>query len=177
MKQSLNYNELKTDILEEPCDAFCITTNGFVKSNGDAVMGKGIAKQIQDYIPNIPSLLGKSLYTKGNHTVILVQEENKPIVISLPVKPSGAISTGDNVVKHMKHQFPVGKWTCGWACKADLNIIERSIQELVELVNQTDWTKVLLPRVGCGAGELNYEDVKPILNKYLDKRFYVCTFK
>lgn len=58
--------EMKGNMLDIECDALCITTNGFVKSNGECVMGKGIAKQIKQYFPNIPKDLGKLIKTKGN---------------------------------------------------------------------------------------------------------------
>lgn len=58
-----------------------------------------------------------------------------------------------------------------------LDVISRSCEQLIELTNKLGFSKVVLPRPGCGAGELNYyQDVQPILQK-LDGRFYVITFK
>jgi len=35
--------------------------------------------------------------------------------------------------------------------------------------------KIFLPRPGCGAGELEWKDVKPLLEVLPDK-YFVCTF-
>ena len=40
--------EIKGSLFNEPCDAFCITTNGFIKKDGTCVMGRGCAKQAAD---------------------------------------------------------------------------------------------------------------------------------
>ena len=37
------------------------------------------------------------------------------------------------------------------------------------------WETVVLPRLGCGLGQLRWDDVKPILERYLDDRFIVLT--
>jgi len=37
--------ELRGNLFHTPCDVICITTNGFVKRNGEAVMGRGCAVQ------------------------------------------------------------------------------------------------------------------------------------
>ena len=38
------------------------------------------------------------------------------------------------------------------------------------------WSKVLIPRPGCGYGELNWQDIKPLLESILDDRFISVTF-
>ena len=37
----------------------CITTNGEVKINGQAVMGKGIAKEAANRFPELPEAFGR----------------------------------------------------------------------------------------------------------------------
>ena len=162
------------DLFNHPCDALCITTNGFVKSNGYCVMGKGCAKQLSTYDPNVPRTLGTLIRTNGNITQI-IGEYGVP-VLAFPVKPISDISNGHNAVKHMQPQFAVGARIPGWACKADLSIIIDSARALVALADTHGWKQVLLPRPGCGAGELSWNDVYPVLNQILDDRFISITF-
>lgn len=166
--------ELVCNVLTTECDAICITTNGFVKRNGECVMGRGIAKQIKEVIPIIPKVLGNLITQYGNNVHILLTQPNKPTLISFPVKPASVINNGTNVVNHCNTR--IGEVTAGFLAKADLAIIEESCKQLVAIVNKTEWKTILLPLVGCGAGELKYHQVKPILEKYLDDRFYICSF-
>ena len=61
-----------------------------------------------------------------------------------------------------------------WAQKADLELIRKSAEQLVEISQYCE--RVLIPRPGCGNGQLNWEEVKPILEEILDDRFYVISF-
>lgn len=165
--------EAHGNMLEMDCDALVVTTNGFTKVNGEAVMGRGIAKQIADLIPEIPKTLGKMLKLYGNNVVLLT---TNPIpIVSFPVKPVAVKNNGTNVVSHCK--TAIGTWTAGFLAKADIQIIEKSLIQLVELANsKPEWKIILIPRVGCGAGELDYKDIKPLMEKYLDDRFICCTY-
>lgn len=165
--------QAKGNMLYMGGDAFCITTNGFVKANGECVMGKGIAKSMAMAFPQLPKLLGNAIQENGNCTQ-QIDFISTMRVIAFPVKHSSAISNGTNYVSH-KH-FPIGSTVPGWALKADLALIKRSALQLVELIDKTNCKNVLLPRPGCGAGELDWKDVEPILCSILDDRFIICTF-
>ena len=67
--------ELKGNMFNIECDALCITTNGFVKSNGECVMGRGCAKKIRQYYPNIAFDLGKLVKTEGNKVHLIYQDD------------------------------------------------------------------------------------------------------
>lgn len=162
------------DMLDMDCDALVITTNGYVTQAGKCVMGRGIAKQIADLEPMFPYLLGSVINKEGNH-VHYFPTQTKGL-ITFPVKPKTVVNNGFNVVSHCKTRY--GEVTAGFHAKADKKLIERSLQELVELADKhPEWKKILIPRVGCGAGELKYENIKPLMEKYLDDRFVCCTFK
>lgn len=132
-------------------DAICLTTNGFFKNNGRAVMGRGNAKQAKDLYKGIDLEFGKLLKKNGNIVQIV---RMKPIpIISFPVKH---------------------KW---WE-RADLDLIRKSAFELVKLTDWNVWQKVILPRPGCYNGKLKWlSQVKPILREYLDDRFYIISLK
>lgn len=90
------------DILDMECDAVCITTNGFVKTNGELVMGHGIAKQIQNHFPNITKELGTLVKSKGNIVhQIYPMDGSIPAILSFPVKSvSKVCQSHDDYVSH-----------------------------------------------------------------------------
>lgn len=146
--------QLRGDIFELMAtgkyDAFCITTNGVVKKNGACVMGRGIAQTCRDRFKGIDLRLGKRIISGGNHVYQLGRYEDGRI-LSFPVK----------------HR---------WNEEADLDLIERSCLELNELIDIKGYKKVLLPRPGCGNGQLKWRDVKPVIEPILSDKIYVVTF-
>lgn len=164
------------NILDMEADTICITTNGFVKRNGEAVMGRGIAKQIADLFPEIPRVLGSCINNFGNKVSLLGNFASINLV-SFPVKPKTVIFNGNNVVSHTINNYKIGDTVPGFHAKADLEIIEQSALQLVAMCNHTQWKRIILPYPGCGAGELDWSDVKPILDSILDDRFVAVTYK
>lgn len=165
--------EAKGNMLEMNADAICITTNGFVKGNGASVMGAGIARQIRDLLPGIDKVLGQKIAREGNNVHPLIIH-NDMWIVSFPIKPIVEISDGTNFVNHKF--FEPGTTIPGWACKAKPDLIVQSCKQLVKLADQYGWKKVLLPRPGCGAGELQWKDIKKVIQPLLDDRFVVCTY-
>ena len=172
------YGDIIKDKLGTNC-VICVTTNGFTKKNGEAVMGRGIALSVQQRIKGLASILGKKITDNGNITQLLYKYEDT-ILVSFPVKCS--IMKLENeydlerVVPHMRRRYKVGHYVPGWACAADRNIIKRSYDQLLELVKISPEKDVYLPKPGCGAGTLNWCDVKPILTPAHD-RIYICDFE
>jgi len=155
--------------------AIAITTNGFVKRNGRCVMGRGCAKQARDRYPGLDMLLGTALRKYGNVPCILIA--GRPSIVSFPVKPAVAIFDGHNAVRHMSSHFIIGDRVPGWACLADLGLICSSARALVQLADLHHWSRVRIPRPGCGAGELTWDVVAPKLHGILDDRFIAMTFE
>lgn len=148
--------------------AIVVTTNGFVKNNGECVMGRGIAKAIADKYPNIPEKLGTHIKLKGNIVGVIDTIDNTDI-ISFPVKPIKLINDGTNIVSHAKKKFDIGDTVPGFYAKADLNIITKSSHELNNLIISKDYKHVVAPLFGCGAGELSWKyDVEPIILNEFD---------
>lgn len=156
-------------------DAICITTNGFVKRNGEAVMGAGVAKQaVNKYkkLINLPKILGASLKEFGNHVYLL--RKVLPYVFSFPTKT--VTETDPNKLLPYFFESQRGKSSFpGWMCKSSLELIEQSCIELVEYIDDLHLGTVLIPRPGCSNGGLTYEEVRPVLKKYLNDRFVVIT--
>lgn len=168
--------EIIGDLFKQQADVLCITTNGFTKSNGECVMGLGCAKKAKEINPRVPLLLGRAIMANGNVVNHIIT--GKLALYSFPVKPIRGVCLDDksNVVSHMKDKVRAGSQVAGWACKAEASIILESARQLVELANTHGWTKVVIPRPGCGAGELNWKEIKPLLDEILDDRFYSITF-
>lgn len=143
---------------------FCIPTNGAVKSNGHAVMGRGLAEQALDRFPDIAGRLGEQLHTMGNRVQFIHER-----LLAFPTKPVDGVSTHDNVVSYLRKRFPPGRMVPGWALLADLDLIARSLRQLVYMHDRLGWDDVYLPRPGCGAGELDWHaQVKPLCEPFPD---------
>ena len=168
--------EIKGDLFRQVADVICITTNGYVKADGSNVMGMGCAKKAAEINKRVPYLLGAALRKNGN-VVNHIIDGKRLKLYSFPVKPKTVVNDGTNVVSHMRDKLSIGQHIGGWASLAHLDIILKSAKELVILADMHGWSKVVIPRPGCGAGELNWLDVKPELDKILDDRFYSITFK
>jgi len=125
-----------------------ITTNGQVRRDGRAVMGRGVALQAAQKWSTLPALLGDILPLEGNHSNLFFLDELN--VITLPTK------------EHWKDPSPL------W-------LIERSLGELIDITAYHELTgEVFLPPIGCGNGGRNFKtEIKPLLNKYLDNRYVV----
>ena len=134
--------EAKMDLWDPLWDIRCITTNGYVKSNGACVMGRGVALQAKNKYPGIATDLGRLIKLHGNHVFLLYAYD----IVSFPVKNN-------------------------WYEKGDLELIKRSAEELMSLLEVTPEIKqVALPRPGCGNGKLSWEVVKPKIENILDDR-------
>lgn len=164
------------DMFHIPNDCFVVTTNGYVTKSGNAVMRRGCAKRLAELFPDVKQVLGKQIKDNGNITQIL---RMAPTVVALPVKPAADIANTalSNVVTHARGMYLTGGTIPGYHCKAELNIIRKSIKDLVTLADAEGWQNVVMPRPGCGFGELSWHDVKPILDDLLDERFIVCHFQ
>lgn len=135
------------NIFDEPGDAVCVTTNGVIKTNGEAVMGAGIAKEANMRY-QVAAQLGKKLKINGNHCYDLGSYDGKNLV-SFPTKHD-------------------------WRNDSDIELIRQSCKELVILTDQNSWHTVLLPPVGCGCGKLDFNYIKSFLENLLDDRFILC---
>lgn len=129
----------------------CITTNGAVRPDGAAVMGRGCAAEAKERIPGIEYHLGALLVEHGNRVFRLCSLADGSHLASFPVK---------------RH----------WKEKADLQLIERSASQLARLAHEAGY-KPVIPRPGCGNGSLRWEAVRPVLEQALPgERFTVITF-
>lgn len=137
-----------------PADVRVITTNGTIKKNGECVMGRGCAAEAKQMFPWLPKMLGDDIKARGNRPHHFKPSDYREDIWTFPVKHN-------------------------WMEKADLELIRASAQYLANIFSHPEESEtiVVLPRPGCGNGQLKWEDVKPILAPILDDRFHVITFK
>lgn len=125
-----------------------ITTNGNVKTNGEAVMGRGVALEAKNRLPHLANSLGRLLRERGNYPFIFPVSR----ILTFPVKHN-------------------------WWEGASIKLIELSTVRLLSLIEADQVVPPVspfyMPRPGCGAGGLKWRDVKSILEEYLDDRFIV----
>jgi len=141
----------------------CTTTNGFVKKDGSAVMGRGNALAMSQTIPDLPKLLGQFIKKYGNRVGFIYQRS----VISFPVKP--ITGTIHNALPYIIKKFKETDTIPGFLCKADLNIIETSMNQLNDLVKKFKLEEVYLPIPGVNNGQLKFTEVEPILMKGVEE--------
>lgn len=55
-----------------------------------------------------------------------------------------------------------------WRRPSKLEYIESGLVKFVESYAEKNITSIAFPRLGCGNGELNWEDVRPLMEKYLN---------
>lgn len=81
-----------------------------------------------------------------------------------------------------KHQLTIGKlmiwyapdhWILlfptkeNWRNPSKLEYIEKGLMKFVNTYADKNITSIAFPRLGCGNGELNWDDVRPLMEKYL----------
>lgn len=141
-------------------------------------MARGCAFQAVGRWPEIDEELGDAIKKYGNVPSVLLSLKNMMYdVVSFPVKPDYVTcsETKDNLLKHKKRRYKAGSRVPGWASVADIEVIKNSCRHLVNISDSMGYKKVILPRPGCGAGELDWEFVAREIAPILDDRFHIIT--
>lgn len=61
-----------------------------------------------------------------------------------------------------------------WRKPSDLSYIEAGLKKFTDTYTDKGITSAAFPRLGCGNGGLNWEDVKPLMEKYLGPLSIPC---
>lgn len=140
--------EIEGNIWESNADVICITTNNNIKTNGELVMGKGIALEAKQKDPIVAHYFANHVKLHGN-TPCLFLRDILPHFCSIPTKNN-------------------------WRNKSDINLIIQSIKLMTNIMTNYTFDKISLTRPGCGNGGLDWEtEVKPIIEPLLDNKFTV----
>lgn len=131
-----------------PNDVFIIPTNGSVNAHRCAIMGAGIAKEVQKRWPSIAEKLGDRLSQQGNVVHYFPDQQ----LIMFPTKRV-------------------------WSEPSSIELIIQSCKQLNVKALLYSFSNIYVPRVGCGCGGLSWEKVRPILIKYLDDRYTIVSMR
>ena len=135
---------------------YCIVpTNCIVKKDGTLTMGAGLAKAVLDEYPNISKSFGRILSLKGQCVDLVTETKNAGSIYEF---------VGRFIMFPTKHS---------WRDKSTLQLIEFSTDQLLQLADEKGLNNIFVPKVGCGLGGLNWEDVESLLVKKLDERFVI----
>jgi len=133
-----------------------ITTNIGWKKDGCNPMGAGIAKEAAKRYPHLPAWYGTICKLECAATAVCYDSDSN--LFLFPTKP-----------------FNEEKPWLSWRSDSCLELIKRSTMQLSALVDNIEdefnLKEVGLPLPGCGNGNLDPDDVLPILRTYLDDRF------
>lgn len=69
-----------------------------------------------------------------------------------------------NAPDHMILLFPTKE---NWRNPSKIEYIEKGLQKFVSTYAEKNITSIAFPKLGCGNGELNWDDVRPIMERYL----------
>ena len=147
-------------VKESDFDAMVCTTNNIVKNNGALVMGAGIAKSFRDNFPYLDLRWGKIIdgLKEGGY-------DDYNILIDGPVN------------WHNNYIYLVGLQTKrDWKDDSDIDLIVESCKKLSQLADALNWSKIILTKLGCGNGNLEWKDVSKKISKILDDRFIIIDF-
>jgi hypothetical protein len=134
------------DYYGRPSTVILITTNNYVKTNGQAVMGRGCALEAKKRFPRIAARLGHMLQLSKD---------------------------GLNVVEKGLWTFPVKH---RWDERADLDLIRKSATYLGNAARDNPQLTFVLPRPGCGNGGRLWMEVKPVICDLLPDNVWVIDF-
>jgi hypothetical protein len=144
-----------------------IPTNGYIAKNGSGVMGRGLALQAKNRYKGIERNLGDLIKTQGNVVGYIWKNPN---ILAIPVKPSHLLieTTEDfkQVLPRVRNLYDIGFVVPGFHCRASIDIIERSLQQLILFITEHNISSVHIPMLGCGNGDLSpSKDFAPLLKK------------
>lgn len=114
-----------------------IPTNLQVRQDGEAVMGAGLARQAAERYPSLARQYGASL--RDGRTRLAVHSFR---LLLAPTKSK-------------------------WREPADLTLLEGTIGAVAGWSRRHPDCRVLVPALGCGRGDLEWDDVRPMLQEGL----------
>jgi len=134
-------------------DSECQTLVNTVNRNG--VMGKGIALQFKQRYPDMFN-------------------EYKLACKRKQIGIGGDLWIYDYIDMYKPHKILCFATKEDWWCSSKLIWIERGLTYFINTYKQLGITSCAWPKLGCTNGGLKWEDVKPLMIKYLEPLTIKC---
>ncbi|MRX56731.1 Appr-1-p processing protein [Bacillus idriensis] len=133
----------KGNLLEADVEALVNTVNTV------GVMGKGIALQFKQAFPQ-----NFKEYKKSCDQKLL--------------KPGDMLTVSVSMIQNPKYiiNFPTKRH---WKNKSKIEDVESGLVALAQEISDLGIKSIAVPPLGCGNGGLNWKDVKPLIEKHLEK--------
>ena len=128
-------------------DGFCITTNSYIRKDGELVMGAGIALQAKKIFDDLPLALGRKIENKCGHLGIY------------GTLPSNRKEIDKMVAFQVKTHFKN---------RADFDLIQKSASQLSTIATKYPNKRLDLNFPGIGRGGRSVKEVKPLLKPLPD---------
>ena len=125
------------DIFESPAQVIVNTVNTV------GVMGKGIALAFKQRYPDMFAAY-REMCEKNQLSIGKLMLWNSP--------------------DHMILLFPTKE---NWRNPSRVEYIERGLQKFVDTYADKNITSIAFPKLGCGNGELDWDEVQPVMERYL----------
>lgn len=140
-----------------------ITTKFFPFEHHELVMGAGIALAFKKKFSDLPRIWGDRIFTLekryGYRPLMVV---TNPGILFKTEKRTDWFAGKHPHLVYFKTKYH-------WKDPSPIELIEKSMAELCDNIDDRGWEKVLLPMPGCTNGGLNWEkDVYPVLMPYLN---------
>lgn len=177
------------EILLKNADAILVPSSAYLTYNGTnhvAFFDEGVSTIVANLYPAIRHKLADQINKTGNYVFCLTTSSDsgyqyKPFMpeckspsyhlVNFPTKP-GRIYLNEfkNEVLPRYRKKMLAETMPGYMVTPNKGIIEESIKETIELINKTNWTRILVP-------EFEQEDLNTFLASTLDDRFVLVRNK
>lgn len=142
------------ELFDSKDDILLVTTNSYLRKDGALVMGRGAALQLKTKFPEIDYYFGKMIkyYSKhlGEYNVLLKYVAKSDVELQFPMYG----------IFQVKYHF---------GDPADIELIKRSVNKLSHIVSKVHGNlNVSMNFPGIGFGQLEYEDVLPVVSELPD---------
>ncbi len=147
-----------SNLWESKADIYAITTNSFIKNNGELVMGRGAALEAKNQYSRLAYEAGERILQMCGHL-----GEYNWFDISR-VLPSGCMyDIRDGKALRLVHIFGMFQVKYHFKDKADLDLIYRSTLILKNQAQRMPYAKIAMNFPGIGNGGLSIDQVLPIV--------------